>query len=62
MPFEMSITLKNEEKRLTLKHLIYEACEISPADPIIIGAVESAIKEFGSQPDNIAVKINLDIR
>ena len=62
MSFELSITIKNEDKRQTTKHLIYDACAVSDDDPIIKAHIEQAIKEFDAQPDDIRVKINLEVK
>ncbi len=65
MAFELSVTIKSDDKRMTTKHLIYDPCEVSEEDPIIKGAVEDAIKEFGREGGevlDIRVKISLEIQ
>jgi hypothetical protein len=65
MPFELSITVKSNDKRMTTKHLIYEPCTISEDDPIIKGAIDDAVKEFGSADGDvfdIKVKITLEVQ
>ena len=62
MPFELNVTVKNSEKRMTKKHFIYEKCEVSEEDPIIKGAIQDAVKEFGEEPDDIRVKITLEVK
>lgn len=58
----MSITVKNEEKKQTTKHLIYDACSVSDDDPIIKPMIDQAIKEFDAEPDDIRVKISLEVK
>ena len=62
MAFEMSVTVKNDEKRMTTKHLIYDDCTVSTDDQIIKGAIDASVKEFGSEPDDIRVKITLEVQ
>jgi len=65
MAFELSVTVKSNDKRMTTKHFIYEPCTISEDDPIIKGAVEDAVREFGSEDNemlDIRVKISLEVQ
>ncbi len=65
MAFELSVTVKSDDKRMTTKHLIYEPCVVSEEDPIIKAAVEDAVKEFGNVDGDvldIRVKISLEIQ
>ncbi len=59
---ELSITVKNEEKRQTTKHLIYESYEVDPLDPVIKPLMDQAVKEFGDTPDKISVKITMEVK
>lgn len=62
MAFELSVTVKNEEKRQTTKHLIYDACSVSENDPIIEECINQAVKEFNAEPDDIRIKISLEVK
>jgi len=65
MAFELSITVKSNDKRMTTKHLIYEPCSVSEEDPIIKAAIEDAVKEFGNVDNevlDIRVKITLEVQ
>ena len=65
MAFEMSVTVKNDDKRMTTKHLMYEPCAVSFDDPIIKGAVEDAVDQFGGGEGevlDIRVKITLEVQ
>jgi hypothetical protein len=65
MAFELSVTVKSDDKRMTTKHLIYEPCEVSEEDPIIKGAIDDAVREFGNEDNqelDIKVKITLEVQ
>jgi hypothetical protein len=62
MPSELSVIVKNEEKRMTSKHLIYEEYTVNIDDPIIAQLIDQAVKEFGATPDSVKIKINMEVR
>lgn len=63
MSFELSVIVRNEEKRMTKKSLIYDECYVSVEDEVIKNAIDQAVKEFGDQEDlKIRVKINLEVQ
>lgn len=62
MPSEISITVKNEEKRQTTKHLIYELYTVHEEDEIIKGLMDNAVKEFTGTPEKVTVKIKLEVQ
>jgi hypothetical protein len=64
VPFELSVTVKNDDKRMTKKHLVYEECTISEEDPIIKGAIYEAISDFGAEKEDldIRVKISMEVQ
>jgi hypothetical protein len=57
----LTITIKDEEKRLTSKNLIYESYSVHPDDPVIKEYIARALKDFGSEPSDIRIRINLEI-
>lgn len=59
---ELSITVKNEEKRQTTKHLIYELYTVHEEDPIIKDLMDAAVKEFNATPDSVKVKITMEVK
>lgn len=61
MACEITVTVKDEEKRLIKKFLVYEKIEVNENDPIIKGCVDEVIKDFGNSFDSIKVRINLEI-
>lgn len=62
MPSELSITVKNEEKRQTTKHLIYDVYAVHEDDPTIKGFMDEAVKEFNATPDKVTVKITMEVQ
>lgn len=59
MVSELSITVKNEDKRQTTKHLIYDLYTVSECDPVIKEHMDQAVKEFNATPEKVTVKITL---
>ena len=53
--------VKDEEKSLRYKYLIYETYTVDPLDPIIKDCVDKAIENFSGVPSHVSVKINLEI-
>jgi len=62
MASELSVIVKNDEKRQTTKHLIYEDYQVRYDDPIIAQCIADAVKQFGQEPDDIKIKITLEIQ
>jgi len=62
MPSELSITVKNEEKRQTTKHLIYDVYTVHEEDETIKELIDQAIKEFNAEVDKVQVKITMDMK
>lgn len=58
---EVSVTLKDAEKRITQKFLIYEELTLSSASPIILSCIEETKKSFEGTPDSCTVKATLQI-
>jgi hypothetical protein len=59
---ELTVIVKNEEKRQTTKHLIYEKYSVHEGDPVIRYHIDNAIKEFCGEPDDIRIKITMEIK
>lgn len=63
MSVEISITIKDEEKRrLTREFLIYETVTMMPEDPVIMKCLEECLEEFKGEPDDIKVKATMVLR
>jgi len=60
---EISVTVKNSERRLVQKFLIYDTYTIDENDPIISNCIKQTIDNFDSDDyDDVRVKINLEIK
>lgn len=59
MVAELTVSIKDEEKTLKKKFLIYETFQVKDDDPIIKSCIDETLKNFSSQPSKIVVKINL---
>lgn len=62
MPSEISVTVKNDEKRLTKKALIYEPYAVHEEDPTIKALMDEAVKEFNDEVDKVTVKIIMEVK
>ena len=58
---EITVTVKDEEKTLKKKYLIYELYQVHDQDPIIMDCIEQTVKNFSSEPSRISVRINLQV-
>jgi hypothetical protein len=58
---EITVTIKDDEKTLREKFLIYDTYEVSDTDPIIKDCINKTMKSFGSEPTDIRVRINLEV-
>lgn len=57
---ELTIKVSNEEKRMTKKHPIYDPqIQISREDVTLSALVTEAIKEFGSEVDDVKLIITM---
>lgn len=61
MVAEVTITVKNPEKKLTKNHLIYEEFKACEHDPIISELIRETVKEFSDEVEKIQVKILLEV-
>ena len=57
---ELTVIIKDEEKSLRKKFIIYEPITTSEFDPIIGECVKATLANFSGDPDHIEVKISLD--
>lgn len=56
---ELSITLKDEERTLTLKHIIYGEIIMDPNDFVLQGLIKEAVEEFGGDLESSSPKITV---
>lgn len=61
---ELIVTVKDDEKRLTKNHLIYDPITASETDPIVSQCIKDTVKEFGNElsEKTITVKIILSVK
>lgn len=59
---ELSVMIKDDEKRLNKKFTIYESYTVDENDPIIKDCVEQTLENFDGTPDNIKVTITLEMQ
>lgn len=59
MVSEINISIKDEEKTLKKKFLIYESFTVSESDQTIRSCIDETLKNFNSEPSQIRVRINM---
>lgn len=61
MPVEITIILKDSEKTLKSKHLVYNELTLTHEDPEIDRLVREARKSFDGEPSDIQVKASMTL-
>jgi hypothetical protein len=59
---ELTVTLKDSDRTYRQKFLIYETYSVSDDDPVIRACIEEAKKNFEGEPENVQIKIHLEIQ
>ena len=59
---EVTIIIKDEEKTLRKKHLIYETYTVDEDDPILAECLRQTEKEFEGDPTDIQIKITMTVK
>lgn len=59
---ELTVILKDSDRTYRQKFLIYEIYSASENDPIILTCIEEAKKNFDGEPENIQIKIHLEVQ
>ena len=59
---EITVILKDSERSYRQKFLIYDPYCVSIDDPIIRNCIEEAKKNFDGEPEDINIKIHLEIQ
>lgn len=62
MVSELSVTIKDEEKRLNKKFLIYETYQVNEEDPLINGCIKETLENFDGEPSHVTVSIKMDMK
>jgi hypothetical protein len=57
----LTVTVKDEESTLRSKYLLYDNYTVNEEDPIIKNCIEETVKAFGKEPNDVRVRIQLDI-
>jgi hypothetical protein len=59
---ELTVILKDSERKYTQKFIIYEIYEVRIYDMKIKKCIEEAKKNFDGEPDTIQIKIHLEVQ
>lgn len=59
---ELTVILKDSERTYRHKFLVYEVITLAADDPKIIQCIEEAKKSFEGEPEEIKIKIHLEIQ
>jgi len=59
---ELTVILKDDERTYRQKFLVYENIYAIPEDENIITCIAEAKKNFVGEPDEITIKMHLEIR
>ncbi len=58
---ELTVILKDSERTYRQKFLIYETFTLTCEDPVILRCIEEAKKNFNGEPEDVQIKIHLEI-
>ncbi len=59
---ELTVILKDSERTYRQKFLIYDVYHPTHDDPVIMGCINEAKKNFDGEPEDIKIKIHLEIQ
>lgn len=59
---EISVTIKDDEKRLTKKFLQYEVYTVAEDEPVIQQCINETLENFDGNPDSIKVCIIMEMQ
>lgn len=62
MMCELTVILKDSERTYRQKFLIYEPITINENDPIVMNCIHEAKKNFNGEPENIQIKIHMEVQ
>lgn len=62
MVSELTVTIKDEEKTLKTKNLIYDTYTTDENDPVIKECIERTLENFDGEPIDITVNIKLEVQ
>jgi hypothetical protein len=58
---EITVIVKDEEKSLRAKYLIYDVYEVTTENPIIKDCIAKTLENFGAEPTDVNLRIKLEI-
>ena len=61
MVSELKVTIKDEEKTLNKKFLIYETYQTQDNDPVIQKCIKETLDNFDGEPTDVIVNIKMEI-
>lgn len=61
MPSEITITVKDHEKTLKTKHLVYDDFKMKQNDPAIAACIAETVKQFTGTPDKVRVTAKFEV-
>ena len=59
---ELTVILKDSDRTYRQKFLVYEAYSTIDTDPVILRCIDEAKKNFDGEPEEINIKIHLEIQ
>ena len=62
MVSEVNVSIKDDEKRLTKKFLIYDIFTTDHEDQVIKECIEETLENFDGTPDSVKVTIILEMQ
>jgi len=62
MSIELSIHMKDDERKLVKDFLIYEPLTLTDQDPTIVRCVKEVREEFKGEPEDIIIKAKMIMR
>ncbi len=59
---ELTVILKDSDRTYRQKFIVYEPYHVIDNDPTILKCIEEAKKSFEGEPENVQIKIHLEIQ
>lgn len=57
----VTITVKNEEKRLSKSFLSYDPYQVTDTDPYLNSCIKETVDEFKDEPEKVKIKITYEL-
>lgn len=62
MVSELKVTIKDSEKSLNKKYLIYDTYTTDENDPMIKQCIDETLENFDGEPEHVTVNIKLEMQ